>query len=433
MKVTFYPRGSMIQARISDGAKVNYRLSTGIKLPRHLKFAKEKFLGNTAEANVLNTELDRHKLELKELYLRYGKLETIKNAYNHQSVSLEEEFEEGNFDLHNLLREYIHLAAKGKITTKSGKKITDGTVRVYRNVVNLYAQYEQIYGGIDLSEYIVLPNMTPMQRKRLKDQYQSYFNRFDQFMSKQGLLFNTRCNNMNTLSIMMNYWISELCLSVPKFVYQAPKINPIVVFEPEFIADFTSDKDKFYDTLTPQLKYTWEICTTILFTTLRIQDALDLAWKDFQVTKDKMYMTKINKKVGTSQAPLPPKLADVYRMNMAKYGRIYSMPKSRRIVYDNIKNLFKLYEPMHEFVNIRKFGVNGEEKSDIMRFYEAVHPHMLRKSAITAMLTSGLDERTVKNLSGHGEKSASFERYVGFVQKHFNGEIEDYYQKMSVE
>lgn len=431
MKVSFYPRGAMIQARISDGPKINYRLSTGIKVPTHLKFSKGRFIGNNAESNSLNVELDRQKVELKELYLKFGKLEPIKNAFNNNMIKVVEDVELGDFNLLRLIKEYLKLAQQGKIITNKKKPLTEGSIGVYANAGNTLAEYCSIKGQIDLADYFITPNMDPYKRKEIRDALQSKFSDFDRYMSRMGLIFNTRCNYLNHISVMLSYWVKELSLTIPKLSFQPPKENPIVVLDSDFISDFISDRFNIYDTLTDQLKYVWEVSTTILFTTLRIQDAVDLEWKDFQVVKDKMYMVKFNKKVGMSQAPLPKKLADIYRMNMAKYGRIYTMKKDRKFLGRYMHTLFALYEPMHEFVNIRKFGILGEEVCETKRFYEAIHPHMLRKSAITNMLLNGLDERTIKNLSGHSEKSKSFERYVGFSQTHFNDKLEDYYSKIS--
>lgn len=55
-----------------------------------------------------------------------------------------------------------------------------------------------------------------------------------------------------------------------------------------------------------------------------------------------------------------------------------------------------------------------------------ITPHVLRRSAITAMLVSGVDENTVKKMSGHVRDSEAFNVYVGHVQSHFEKEGNKY-------
>jgi site-specific recombinase XerD len=60
------------------------------------------------------------------------------------------------------------------------------------------------------------------------------------------------------------------------------------------------------------------------------------------------------------------------------------------------------------------------------KLYKFVTPHVLRRSAITSMLVAGVDEETVKKMSGHARNSGSFNVYVGHVQSHFDEQSNKY-------
>jgi integrase len=175
----------------------------------------------------------------------------------------------------------------------------------------------------------------------------------------------------------------------------------------------------------------WEISATILITTLRIGDAMSLTEKDLILTKDIVYLRKKNEKTGVySEMPLPKFLSDIYRENLTRHGRIYSIQPDREVVYKGMKDFFRMYDDLHEIVSVADVDVRGKEFIVSKPLWEWVHPHLLRKTAITTMIYNKVPERFIKFASGHSTNSTAFERYVGHVEKYYKSEINDYYGKM---
>jgi integrase len=165
-----------------------------------------------------------------------------------------------------------------------------------------------------------------------------------------------------------------------------------------------------------------------MITTLRIQDALSLVPSDFEFKDGNCFMNKHNTKTGAiSQMPLPKVLSDKFNSNIGSLGRVFTIKPNKAIIYSRLKDLFYMYPEMHEQITIKKIGVHGEDVSETRPYYLAVHPHMLRRTAITTMLVNGVSERHIKFASGHTPKSTAFERYVGFVEKKYQSDINDYY------
>lgn len=399
MRISFYKRGKTIQAKISDGKDI-LRVSTGIKIPDHLKF-RSIFLGESEEVARMNHELMKYKLKL----------------YHDYPLGLKKVDNEN--DLILLAEKYVTLMEKDML---GSRKLSAGTKKVYRYAVKLLKEYGQPYVVEAIDN-----NYDNQKKKAIVNRFNEYFKGFESWMVDRRMTMKTRESIMASISVMLNYWSKELFILLPKLNFSRSKENPIVVLDDDLVSKFLKDNRGTND----EMRYTWEVCCMILLTSMRIDDAVNVSSPDLQFSDGVMHIMKENRKTGyITNAPLPKMFSDIIKKNMDEFGRPYSMPANINVVYANIKPLFAMYEEMHDVVSIKKYGVDGEVVTT-KPFYEQVHPHMLRKTAITHMLQHGVSERHVKFLSCH--KSSAFERYVAFVEKKFNSEVVNYHKAMYVD
>jgi integrase len=229
---------------------------------------------------------------------------------------------------------------------------------------------------------------------------------------------------------MINHWSQTLFLNLPKVMRIPSVAKPIVTFSPEFVKKFLRDEDNIYNKLESEKKMVWEISATILITTMRVSDAISLEPADFNIVKDSMFLNKRNSKTNAmSQSPLPKLLSDRYRENLARFGRIYTTVPSKNKIYEHMKDMFRMYEDLHELFTVSKMGIRGEPVTETKPLYEWAHPHLLRKTAITTMIANKVPDRHIKFLSGHAENSASYGYYIGHVEKHYQSDMIDYFNK----
>jgi integrase len=415
MTISFFSRGHVIQARISDRDKC-FRISTGIKVMPHMKFRGNKFHGSTVEVASLNADLDRHRVRLAELYLKYGDLKGIKMEYNYTP-----EPDANDYSLDGLLKMYVHKMNQEEILTKSGKKFSAESIRTYAYISNLYSEFALIE-GIKLPDFHVDPSWPIERKQRIGERYNKYFKKLDEWLIDKNNGLKTRHNMFNIMGIMIQYWSQVLFLNLPKLMRMPNVSKPIV--------RFLRDDDKIYDKLEPEKKMVWEISATILITTMRVSDAISLKPSDFNIVKDSMFLNKRNSKTNAmSQSPLPRFLSDKYRENLARYGRIYTTIPSKNKIYDHMKDMFRMYEDLHEWFTVSKLGIRGEEVTETKPLYEWAHPHLLRKTAITTMIANKVPDRHIKFLSGHAENSSSFGKYIGHVESHYKSDMLDYFNK----
>lgn len=428
MTISFFQRGDTINARLTDGTKVSIRLTTGIKVPHYAKFVKDKFVGTTPDIPGLNNDLLRMKIQLSELYLHYKDPVKVKDNFNPKTPDLLV-IDEESYDLVELCRMYIKKANSGEIKAKTERKLSYNTIRAYGHAVANLDEYSRIAGSMDLKEMSIEASYDTATKRKLSGKFTSYFKGLDDFMTDKQYNLRTRSGIMNFLSIMVHYWERELFLRLPKIAYAQAPDNQVVVLDPQFVSKFLTDN--LYERLDTNMKYVWEVCATILITTMRLDDAVKLNVSDLNITPNSIFLSKVNGKTkATTDVPLPKVLENIFRHNLTYHGSVFCRKSDQKLVNAKIRDLFALYDEMHQVVSVRKVGVDGNYDSKMAPFYEHVHPHMLRKTAITTMIYNGVSERHIKFLSGHSFKSGAFEKYVAFVDRNFRTEVTDYFSKL---
>jgi integrase len=420
MTISFFQRGSKVAARVSDG-KQCFRVTTGLSIPHHIKFTK-RFEGRTKEAEILNNELAKHRVMISEVYREYGS-EGLKTRYNAPEPS------EESLLVHDLVRKYVQMMRTGDIKTKRGKNYSIMSSNSFQYVSNILSEFAMFKGDLDLSKCHL--EGTFEKKSEISNRFSNYFKKFEDYMIGKDISIKSRGSILNIVGIVLKHWADHYFIIIPKIHRLEKVIKPIVVLPPELVQKFLSD-NKLYQSLDVDMKTAWEISATILITTMRISDVLSLNEKHLTLTKDQVYMNKKNQKTGAfSQMPLPKFLSDIYRENLARHGRLFSAIPNKFHIYYQMKDLFRTYEECHEVYTISRLGVRGEDVYESKPLYEWVHPHMLRKTAITTMLFNGVPERYIKFASGHTENSEAFGLYVGHNEKNYKNEVINYYNKFT--
>jgi integrase len=170
----------------------------------------------------------------------------------------------------------------------------------------------------------------------------------------------------------------------------------------------------------------------MLITSLRISDVVSLQPSNIQYVDGRGVLVKINIKTGTETAlPLPDFLADIYTFNLNNHGRIFSSrakhPSNVRL---RLGEFMMKYPEMHKTYSYTRCNYLGEIVTIQGKFYDLVHTHMLRKTAITLMIASGMSIDHVRFASGHSANSQSINRYIGFVEQRHKSEVSNYYSKL---
>lgn len=423
MKITFYPRESTIYARVYHKNQM-IRVTTGIKMPSYSKFKNDMLVGDTTEVASINTSLLRKKALIGELYAKHGDLYAIKGKLTPEQAT----FEEDNMSLVGLMYKYINMMVSGEIKSRrKGSPYREATIRSYTYAADTLASFKR---PISLDDSL-LDGRSIREKKEIADRFNRYFEAFADYMLQLGLQINTRVDIVNTITTVINYWSDNLYIQVPRPQKLSGYEPPIIALDDEFLRKFVLDEHKLYDKFDMKYKYIWEVTALMMVTSLRISDAVSLTKDDFT---ESMFLVKENAKTGEdTEMPLPKSLVDKFMYNLAKHGGVFSpveYDNKQALIRREYKEFFRHYPEMHMQVTVKKADLYGKRIPITKRMYEWVHPHMMRKSAITAMLSNNVSEEHVKFCSGHRPTSKAFERYRAFVEKRYKSEVNDYQNKM---
>ena len=429
MKISFFLRDSRLQVRLAvDG---NYlRLTTGIKVPKHVKFAKtkQKFTGSNTEVVMLNQEVDRLKNFLANTK---GSVEQIKSKYD-QFINpkfVDSEDKEEAYDIVSLCNAYYKGMVTGSILSKKGVRFKQATIKSYFYAIHMIKSYASTAGELNIVNYNLAALSDLNKKRQLAKEWDKWIDGFHKYLARVAdYSTNSMATVTTILSVILKHYSDVLYIQIPQVKIVKPHEVPIVVLDPEFIKKFTSDPR--YNNLKGVQRFTWEVCATIMITSMRISDIVSLKWENLVERPDGLFLSKWNQKTGAmSNMLLPKRLADIFRDNMAMHGDIYTPVKGDKddIVYKHIPELFATYEDLKKDVSASVLNRDGVLDTITKPMFQWVKPHMLRKTAITAMLAKGIDQTHVKFASGHSANSAAFQKYVGFVERNFTNELSSYY------
>ena len=406
----FYQRGKTLQVRVN-----NVRMSTGIRIPPSATFSSsaQTFLGRGVAS--LNSEIDRHRQFINE-YDNVSDYAIFTQPIVH--------IDPISSDIVNLCRQFMSGFTDGSILTVKQTKAKTKTISSYQFAVNTLINYASTNHKIDLLDYN-LSHVKDLNKKRqIASRWQKWFD--GMVKSMDGNKINTKATVMSIIAAIVSHFEKEFFVQLPPIPRVKAIDIPIVVLPQEFIKQFLNDGR--YSSLTGELRYAWEICATIMVTTMRIGDATSLRWENLSDRADGLFLEKWNAKTGAyTSMILPRQLADVFRNNMAS-GHIFS-PEAD--LYEWIPRLFQTYESLDHSVSVSNLNAKGKLEMKTLPLWQWVKPHMLRKTAITSMLANGVSEQHVKFASGHSERSQAFNKYRGFVERNFNSQLNTYYENFS--
>ena len=132
--------------------------------------------------------------------------------------------------------------------------------------------------------------------------------------------------------------------------------------------------------------------------------------------------------------PLPDYAIKIIRKYTAQ-SRTYILPRvSGSNLNIQIKRLARLAGWTEQLPKIRhRRGVPVEIKTKDgkgYRFCDHITVHSMRRTAITTLLLMGVDETSVRRISGHAAGSREFYRYVALVQDYFDTAVKSAHQKL---
>lgn len=333
-------------------------------------------------------------------------------------------------------QKFIIASASGRRLMPSGKKLRSGTIVQYKCVHDLLTAFEQLEQ--QPLRILVLNRASLRVIVKEKNYWARFFKRFTAFLwYYKGYYDMYAAAVCKILKTFFNYLTTEKALPIgdfhKKFRVPTEQITPVVL-SPTQLKHLIIDKD-FEMSLSRSLRRTKDIFVFGCTVALRFTDLMQLKKINLQYTPEGISVLLHTQKTGSEiKIPLPSYAIDIINKYKNKVGRFVLPRLSGTNLNLQVKTLMKKAGWDYSFPKIRcRQGESVEIKTKTkgsFRFYDHITVHTMRRTAITTLLLLGVDENTVRRISGHAPGSKEFYKYVVIMQDYLTAKVKEAHHKL---
>ncbi|PBQ30216.1 hypothetical protein CNR22_24305 [Sphingobacteriaceae bacterium] len=343
------------------------------------------------------------------------------------------------YELLPLFRKFINELKKGKHLQKNGKRIKTGSIDNYVYLENLLREF-----SIQKGFAIRMKNVTGLTKKQFDDEkkyWQSFYLAFTNYLYDELKHYDNYVGRMiKLLRSFFNYLVNEKGLSVGFFhrrFYAPAEDVDIIVLSAERL-NYLIYSEPFESSLSPDLKIVRDVFVFGCSVALRFSDLMALNKANLEIINDRMYIKMQSKKTQTYTRVKLPDFSVKIINNYSTCCKNKLLPGfTKAYLNKKVKLLSELAGFTEPIIRTRqRRGVphiiyKDPVKKVSLRFCDAVTTHTMRRTAITTMISLGMNEQMVRQISGHTSNSKEFYRYVAFAQNYMDSEIDTVHKKLN--
>lgn len=327
-----------------------------------------------------------------------------------------------------LFKKFITESYKGKRLKKNGMRIKVQSIENYISCQKLLIDFCKLK-NFPLFIYQVKGH-NKREHAALKKYYSGFYKSFTRFLYVEK---NCHDNYVGqTIKQVRTFfsWLNQDA-GIPtgpyyKNFYVLKQEVPINTLSVDQLKYLIMDED-FEKKLSPVLKRCKDTFVFGCMVGLRYSDLCNIKNSNLHSVNGSIYLKVKSQKTGTETSV---KLSSLALNILKKYehNRKSILPFINLNGFNsNLKKISELAGWTYPVNFTRsKQGLNNKKKiiTTSKRFCDCISSHMMRRTCITIMLTSGMPELVVKKISGHSNNSQSFFRYVNFAQDIIDKEID---------
>lgn len=333
-------------------------------------------------------------------------------------------------------KKFIAATATGRRYMASGKRMREGTIEQYQSVLTLLTAYEALQ--VSPVRIVLLNRAGQRLIWKEKKYWMRFYRQFGQFMYHNRNCYDRYVSAVfKVIKAFFNFLLLDKALPVGEFHkrFRIPedKSSPVILSPMQL--KFLIVDETFEVSLPANLQRIKDIFVFGCTVALRYQDLMGLRKTNIQVTGADVFMVLHTQKTGAAvRVPLPYYAQAIIKKYNKKAGRFILPRLSCSNLNLGIKQLIKKAGWDEYVPKIRtRRGEPVEIKNaagKTLRFYEHITAHTMRRTAITTLLLLGVDENSVRAISGHAPGSKEFYRYVGLVQEFLNVRVKEAHKKL---
>ncbi len=337
-----------------------------------------------------------------------------------------------------LLRKFINEVKKGKHLQKNGKRLKPASIRNYTYLELLLSNFSRE------KNFEIRLRLLHGNGKKQFDDEKKYWKDF--YILFTSYLYDDLNHHDNYVGRMIkllrsffNYLVTEKDLNIGFFhrkFYAPSEEAAIVVLSAERLNYLIEDKE-MEKNISEDLKKVKDIFVFGCSVALRYSDLIALTKQNVEHINERVYIKVESQKTQTfTRVKLPAYAVEIVERYSKHYTHRILPYFNKAFLNKKLKVLMELYGFTEQISRTRKkrgipeqvykHGQNGS-----FRFCDAVTTHTMRRSAITTMLSLGVKEQMVRQISGHSANSKEFFRYVSFAQTYIDAEIDMFHTKLN--
>lgn len=343
------------------------------------------------------------------------------------------------YQLLPLYHKFINQLKKGKRLQANGKRIRSGSIKNYEYLQLLLVKF------VAQKQFTLRFNIITAHDQKQFDEEKKYWKDF--YFSFTSFLYdnlghydNYVGRNIKMLRCFFNYLKNEQGLNIgnfhSKFYAPAEEIE-IIVIQPERL-NYLIHSNELNKKLNADLLHVKDVVVFGCSVALRFSDLMALTKLNVETINNRSYIRVQSKKTQTyTRVKLPPYALDILKKYSHLPGSKLLPQFTKAFLNKKIKVLMELAGFTEPIIRTRqKRGLprliyKNEKSKTPFRFCDVVTTHTMRRSAITTMLSLGMNEQMVRQISGHAPNSKEFYRYVAFAQTFIDTEIDQVHERLS--
>lgn len=335
-------------------------------------------------------------------------------------------------------RVFVRESRKGKRRQKNGERIRSGTIDFYE-VILLNLEQFQAETGFPLKLNIQV-NRSRVKTKQVSQYYKEFYFRFTRYLTvEKGNYDNYAGTCWKCIRTFFNWMKQEKLYSVGTFHHQfyiTTEKVPLVTLAPERL-QFLLYNEEFQAKLPLHLMQSLEIFLVGCATGLRFGDLIRLQKSQLVHSHEGLFLKNISQKTETATLhKLPGFAREIVTRRLSTMRKTVFAKISLDRFNTNLKSIAELAGWTEEFPKYRKqqgikVPIYKDKKTrQHYRFCDLISSHAMRRTNITSLLCLGMDEMSVRRISGHSAGSKEFYKYVNFAQAYLDQEVETAFLKL---
>ncbi len=340
-------------------------------------------------------------------------------------------------DFFELFDKFVRDSFSGKRLQKNGKKLRPGSAENYTYVRKLLHDFS-VTKNFEL-RIRQAAKFTKREFNSEKNYWKKFYKKFSDFLYNDlGHYDNYVGNNMKILRVFFKYLHEEKGMNTGTFYknfYVRKEEIQIVVLLPEQLNYLIYDK-AFEAGLEPALQKTKDIFVFGCTVALRVSDLLNLRASNLEIINNEYYLKVLSRKTQTfTRIKLPKYAIDIIK-KYKRRSKLLLPPITNAALNRNIKFLMEKINWTEPVIKTReRRGIHtpvykNARTRQHYRFCDMITSHSMRRTAITTMLSLGMPEHIVREISGHAPNSKEFFRYVKLSQSYKDRETEKIFEKL---